>query len=137
MSTLVVGTPPAELQALLDRRSRAGGDRLDEVWEGVYHMVAAPTGEHAVIAQQLAELLGPPARAAGLIPSIHEFNVGEGKHDFRVPDGGLHRRRPRGSRRAGRAAQPTGAAAVRRAISARTSGATSVPKRSIDRSTSA
>jgi hypothetical protein len=50
-----------------------------------------------VIAQQLAELLGPPARAAGLTASMHEFNVGEGKHDFRVPDGGLHRRRPRGT----------------------------------------
>jgi Uma2 family endonuclease len=97
MSTVVVGTPPAELQALLDRRSRAGADRLDEVWEGVYHMVPAPTGEHAVIAQQLAELLGPPARAAGLVPSMHEFNVGEGKHDFRVPDGGLHRGLPRGT----------------------------------------
>lgn len=97
MSTLVVGTPPDELQALLDRRSRAGLDRLDEVWEGVYHMVPAPTGEHAVLAQQLAELLGPPARAAGLVPSLHEFNVGEGKHDFRVPDGGLHRQLPRGT----------------------------------------
>jgi Uma2 family endonuclease len=28
---------------------------------------------------------------------MHEFNVGQGKHDFRVPDGGLHRRRPRGT----------------------------------------
>jgi len=97
MSTVVVGTPPAELQALLDRRSRAGADRLDEVWEGVYHMVPAPTGEHAVIAQQLAELLGPLARAASLIPSMHEFNVGESKDDFRVPDGGLHRRQPLGT----------------------------------------
>jgi Uma2 family endonuclease len=97
MSTVVVGTPPVELQDLLDRRRRAGADRLDEVWEGVYHIVPAPTGEHAVIAQQLAELLGPLARAAALIPTMHEFNLGESKHDFRVPDGGLHRRRPRGT----------------------------------------
>jgi Uma2 family endonuclease len=60
-------------------------------------MVPAPTGEHAVIAQQLAELLGPLARAAALIPSMHEFNVGTSKHDFRVPDGGLHRRQPQGT----------------------------------------
>jgi Uma2 family endonuclease len=97
VSTLVVGAPPPELEALLERRRRAGADRLDEVWEGVYHVVPAPSGEHADIAQQLAELLGPLARAAGLWPSMHEFNVGESKHDFRVPDGGLHRVRPYGT----------------------------------------
>jgi Uma2 family endonuclease len=46
--------------------------------------------------QQLAELLGPPARAAGLIPAIGEFNLGDSDDDFRVPDGGLHRGRPTG-----------------------------------------
>ncbi len=46
---------------------------------------------HARITQQLAELLGPLARAAGLIPMMGEFNLGESEHDFRVPDGGLHR----------------------------------------------
>jgi len=97
MSTLVVGSPPAELKALLERRRRAGADRLDEVWEGVYHMVPAPSGEHADIAQQLAVLLDAPARAAGLVPTMHEFNLGESERDFRVPDGGLHRRRPRGA----------------------------------------
>ncbi len=50
-----------------------------------------------MIAQQLAELLGPLARAASLIPSMHEFNIGESKDDFRVPDGGLHRRAPLGT----------------------------------------
>jgi Uma2 family endonuclease len=91
MATLVLGTPPPELQALLDRRRRAGVDRLDEVWQGVRHMVPAPTFEHAHVSQQLAELLGPLARAAGLVPTMSEFNLGESEHDFRVPDGGLHR----------------------------------------------
>jgi Uma2 family endonuclease len=91
MSTLVLGTPPPELEALLERRRRAGVDRLDEVWQGIRHMVPAPGYEHARIAQQLAELLGPAARAAGLEPAMHEFNLGESEHDFRVPDGGLHR----------------------------------------------
>jgi len=59
-------------------------------------MVPAPTGEHAYIAQQLAVLLDGPARAAGLVPTMHQFNVGESAHDFRVPDGGLHRGVPRG-----------------------------------------
>jgi hypothetical protein len=91
MPTLVLGSPPPELQALLERRHRAGVDRLDEVWQGVHHMVPAPSFEHAHVAQQLAVLLDSPARAAGLIPTMHEFNLGESEHDFRVPDGGLHR----------------------------------------------
>jgi hypothetical protein len=91
MATLVLGTPPPELEALLERRRRAGVDRLDEVWEGVRHMVPGPSFEHARISQQLAELLGPPARAAGLLATMSEFNLGESEQDFRVPDGGLHR----------------------------------------------
>ncbi|MEJ7787518.1 MAG: Uma2 family endonuclease [Solirubrobacteraceae bacterium] len=90
MPTLVLGTPPPELEALLARRSRAGADRLDEVWQGVRHMVPGPSIEHADLSQQLAELLGPRARAAGLRPTMSEFNLGESEHDFRVPDGGLH-----------------------------------------------
>ncbi len=91
MPTLVLGPPPPELEALLERRRRAGVDRLDEVWQGVRHMVPGPSFEHARISQQLAELLGPLARAAGLVPTMSEFNLGESEHDFRVPDGGLHR----------------------------------------------
>ncbi|MEA2299377.1 MAG: hypothetical protein QOF77_2313 [Solirubrobacteraceae bacterium] len=88
----MLGAPPPELEALLARRRRAGVDRLDEVWQGVRHMVPGPSFEHAHVAQQLGELLGPVARAAGLVPTMHEFNLGESEHDFRVPDGGLHRR---------------------------------------------
>lgn len=97
MPTLIPDPPPAEVKALLERRRRAGADRLDEVWEGVYHMVPAPTGEHAYVHNQLTELLSPPARAAGLVPAMGEFNLGENEDDFRVPDGGLHRGVPRGT----------------------------------------
>jgi Uma2 family endonuclease len=96
MPTLVLDPPPYELEALLKRRERSGLHRLDEIWEGVLHMVPAPTGEHAELKQQLAELLGPSARAAGLAPAMGEFNLGDSEDDFRVPDGGLHRTRPRG-----------------------------------------
>jgi len=91
MPTLVLGTPPPELEALLERRRQAGVDRLDEVWQGVHHIVPGPSIEHADISQQLAVLLDGPARAAGLRPTMSEFNLGESEHDFRVPDGGLHR----------------------------------------------
>jgi hypothetical protein len=91
MTTLVLGTPPPELQALLERRRRAGADRLDEVWQGVHHMVPGPSFEHARISQQLAVLLDGPARVAGLLAAMSDFNLGDSEHDFRVPDGGLHR----------------------------------------------
>lgn len=96
MPTLVLGPPPPELQALLERRRRAGLDRLDEVWEGVLHVISPPSGAHADVAQQLAVLLDRPAREAGLFPTMHEFNLGDGEDDFRVPDGGIHRQRPTG-----------------------------------------
>ncbi len=93
MSTLVLDPPPVELQALLERRKRLDQDRHDEMWEGVYHMAPAPRDAHADIQQQLAELMGPLARQAGLRPLIGgEFNIGE-PEDFRVPDGGLLRGR--------------------------------------------
>ncbi len=54
-------------------------------------MVPGPSIEHADVSQQLAEVLGPIARAVGLRPTMSEFNLGESEQDFRVPDGGLHR----------------------------------------------
>jgi putative restriction endonuclease len=91
MPTLVLGTPPPELAALLARRRVAGVDRLDEVWQGVHHMVPGPSLEHARMATALTLLLDRPSRDAGLLLAMHEFNLGESEHDFRVPDGGLHR----------------------------------------------
>jgi Uma2 family endonuclease len=87
--TIVSDPPPAEFAALLERRRQWGADRHDEIWDGVYRMIPAPGEAHWLIDQQLAELLGPIARAAGLISSP-EFNLGD-KNDFRVPDRGLHR----------------------------------------------
>jgi hypothetical protein len=91
MHTLVLDPPTTGLDELLERRRRAGLDRLDEMWEGVLRMVLAPSFEHAHITQQLAVALDGPARAAGLLPTMGEFNLGESERDFRVPDGGLHR----------------------------------------------
>jgi Uma2 family endonuclease len=91
MRTLVLDPSTAGLDEFLERRSRSGLGRLDEVWAGVLHMIPAPSLAHARIAQQLAELLGPLARASGLESAMHEFNLGDSEQDFRVPDGALHR----------------------------------------------
>ncbi len=96
MRALVLDSPTSGLEFLLESRRRSGLDRFDEVWEGVLHMVPGPIGEHADIAQQLAVALNRPARAAGLWPTMGEFNLGESEKNFRVPDGGVHRTRLRG-----------------------------------------
>ena len=87
---MVKDPAPAEFEALLERRHRLGQDLLDEVWEGVYHMNPAPHSRHSQVQQQLAELLGPLARDAGLAPRLGIFNLGQAD-DYRVPDGGLLR----------------------------------------------
>ncbi len=95
MRTLLSDPPPAEIQGVLERRRQSGADRHDEVWEGVLHMMPTPSGAHMDVQQQLAELLGPPSRAAGLFPRIGGVNIGE-PDDYRVPDGVLQRERRSG-----------------------------------------
>lgn len=97
MPTLVMDPAPAEIDELIEYRRRLGLDHRDEVWEGVLHMNPIPTGEHQYILQQLAVLLDPLARRANLVLLTNEFGLGrQGKSNFRVPDGGLHRALPRG-----------------------------------------
>lgn len=92
MATLVLDDVP-QIEALKEGRRRSGLDRMDEVWEGVLHMVPAPDYDHGLIEALLHELLGPPARKVGL-EVIGQSNLGESEHDFRVPDSALH---PRGT----------------------------------------
>ena len=95
MRTLVLDPPTAGLGDVLERRRRSGLDRLDEIWEGVYHMVPAPSGPHATIESQLHRLLGALAMAVGLTMS-GQCNLGESEQNFRVPDSALHRNPPTG-----------------------------------------
>jgi hypothetical protein len=88
MRTVVLGELPPELEALIARRRALGLDIFDEVWEGDYHMNPAPAGPHSWIDQQLAVLLDPRARQAGLFMG-DAFNLGV-VDDFRVPDRGVH-----------------------------------------------
>ena len=95
MPTLVMDPPPAEFEALIERRRRLGLDHHDEVWEGVYHMTPAPNAPHSFAGYQLAVLLNGPALAAGLYVGL-EFNLGA-QDDHRIPDLGVHRERPTGT----------------------------------------
>jgi Uma2 family endonuclease len=95
MRTLLSDPLPTEVETMLERRRRLGQDRKDEVWEGVYHMVPAPSGEHSSVSAQTKRLLASPA-ADSQLHVTDDFNVGDSREDFRVPDGGLHRDPPRG-----------------------------------------
>ncbi len=90
MRTVVLGTPPAELEALIARRQALGQDRLDEVWNGEYHMAAAPTFFHSIVAGELGTAVRQLAAPRGLSVG-NEFNLGRDEHNFRVPDLGVHR----------------------------------------------
>lgn len=92
MPTLVKDPPPAEFEALLERRRRLGQDLFDEVWEGVYHVNPAPHSRHGRTARQVAVIVEPLAQAAGLV-GTDPFNLGEAD-DYRVPDGGWLRPGP-------------------------------------------
>src|ERR1022692_1436078 len=93
MPLVVLDPLPVEIESLLERRRRLGLDGCDEIWDGVLHVNPSPHGRHHRIQQQLAELLGPLALAAGLIPAMGDFNIGD-EDNYRIPDGGLHRPGP-------------------------------------------
>jgi Uma2 family endonuclease len=92
VKTVVLGSRPPELEALIEKRRRLGQDSLDEIWQGDYHMVPAPHPRHGRLDMHLARLLAPHADGAGLVETSI-FNLGEAD-DFRVPDHGYHRVRP-------------------------------------------
>jgi Uma2 family endonuclease len=92
MKTVLLGERPPELEAFLARRRALGQDLYDEVWGGTYHVAPASHPWHGYIDNVLAELLGPYARAVGLV-GTGPFNLG-GENDYRVPDRGYHRTLP-------------------------------------------
>ena len=75
---------------LLEARRRMGGDRWDEVWEGVLHMVPPPSGRHQTLVMDLADALRAAADAVGLKrfiqPGLHRA-----ADDYRVPDLAFYR----------------------------------------------
>ena len=93
MPLVVLDPLPVEIESLLERRRRLGLDRRDEMWEGVLHMNPSPHGRQHRIQHQLAILLDSPARAAGLVAALGDFNIGD-EDNYRAPDGGLHRPGP-------------------------------------------
>lgn len=73
---------------LLEERRRLGADRWDEMWDGVLHMVPAPSGAHQIFCHRLGRALGPSSDQRGLVDS-HEtalYRPGASGSDYRIPD---------------------------------------------------
>ena len=84
MTTIVLGPRPPVVEAWLEERRAKGLDGFDEVWEGAYVVEPMAHPRHGLVDQQVAVILDPPARAAGLVVSS-PLNLGE-PDDYRVPD---------------------------------------------------
>ena len=81
MRAVMVNVP----DSLLAERRRTGADLFDEMWEGVLHMVPAPSAAHQRLNAKLMMVLGPLAEARGLVPLV-EANLHRADEDYRVPD---------------------------------------------------
>src|SRR5581483_8222118 len=81
MRAVMVNVP----DSLLAERRRTGADLFDEMWEGVLHMVPAPSAAHQRPNAELLMVLGPLAKARGLIPLV-EANLHHADDEYRVPD---------------------------------------------------
>ena len=77
MRTLFVD-PPQAVEDLIAERHALGQDLYDEVWEGEYHVAAAPTGKHADLQAQLIRILGGLAIASGSTSWVRPTSVARG-----------------------------------------------------------
>jgi Uma2 family endonuclease len=88
MTTVILGPPPAEVEALIAQRQRLGLDGHDEVWGGVYHMAPNAHSRHGRLESELQFVLRPLVKARGWTLTT-AFNLGGSPTSFRVPDIGV------------------------------------------------
>ncbi len=86
----------APSRAEINDRVRLGLDRRDELWEGVYHVVPVPNGEHQFVATRLAKMLDAQAVRRRLGEIRWEQGIKDQSRlgrDYRVPEWIFLRRR--------------------------------------------
>ena len=85
----VINDPLLE-QELIDQRRRTGGDRFDEVWEGIYMMAPLADNEHQRLAYQLCDVLEQTVGTSGegnVFPGVNVSDRSEDwKKNYRCPD---------------------------------------------------
>jgi Uma2 family endonuclease len=81
---------PIEREQAIARRQACGGDRYDEVWEGVYMMNPMPNNEHQFVASRLDTILDIAIGLANLGEVHGGVNLSDRDQDwrqnYRVPD---------------------------------------------------
>ena len=87
--TTIVRDPVVEQRILAERAAR-GGDRYDEVWNGIYIMSPMPNDEHQMLVGRLTRVLDEVItdHALGQVrPGVNVSNRVEGwQQNYRVPD---------------------------------------------------
>lgn len=80
------------LEALVEERRRTGIGRLDECWEGVWHLTD-PTGKHQRITFAICRILAEVVEDAGLGTAWISINITDRergwKKNHRCPDGAI------------------------------------------------
>ena len=70
----------------LEKRRRHGQDRLDEVWDGVLHMVPPPSSLHHGLGFELSIALRAIGRPRGLVAHPDGMGVFGSIKNYRIPD---------------------------------------------------
>jgi Uma2 family endonuclease len=86
----IVSLDPAELKRLIRGRRRAGSDRWDEVWEGVYVMPPLADNEHQRLGLEMAidlrNILGPDERIQIFAGCNVSDQAQRWRRNYRCPD---------------------------------------------------
>jgi len=86
----IVSLEPGELKRLIRRRRRSGGDRWDEVWDGVYVMPPLADNDHQRLGLELSIALRSALGTDERIPIFAGCNVSDQpkrwRRNYRCPD---------------------------------------------------
>lgn len=86
----VLLTDPALERRLIGQRQAAGGDRYDEVWEGVYMVTPLPDDEHQELVFEFSFVLGlaiARQRLGRVRPGVNlSDRADDWQEDYRAPD---------------------------------------------------
>lgn len=73
-------------EAFLAERERLGHHKLDECWEGEWHLVNPPRTWHCLLDSALFAVLLPLGQRRGLVGACDALGLFAGEKDWRVPD---------------------------------------------------
>lgn len=73
-------------EAFLADRERHGQHKLDECWQGEWHLLNPPRSWHCLLDSALYTVLAPLGQRRGLVGACDAMGLFAGEKDWRVPD---------------------------------------------------